>query len=403
MENLNAAVVGLQWGDEGKGKVITYLSKDFDCVVRYSGGSNAGHTVDYGDFKIVHHLIPSANVKKQKMMYIGPGVVVDLQVLLEEIEQLEKYFPGSRSLLRVSRQCHLVLPIYKELDGKIDSSRINVIGTTRRGIGLSYANRALRCGLRLEDLLDKQTAKKRVEELLSIWRIEAEVDSILSDIYEKYEAVKDLLIDTVEAVEMLAEKNLIFEGTQGVLLDVDAGTYPFVTSANCSSTGIQPGFGYPVAVDEIFGVLKAYTTRVGEGPFPTELKGEEGEKLRKLGGEYGATTGRPRRCGWLDLVMLRYAVRVSGCKRLVLTKSDVLCGYEKIAVCVGYKVNGKIVETVKNLLELEKAEPVYDYLDGWKSLNSKQFERFIGRIEKETGTKVAYVSTGPRVDEIVKL
>ncbi len=403
---MNAAVIGLQWGDEGKGKVVTYLSKDFDCVVRYSGGSNAGHTVDYGDFKVVHHLVPSANVKEQKMMYIGPGVVVDLQVLLEEIEQLEKHVPGSRKLLKISRQAHLVLPIYKELDGKIDSSRVNVIGTTRRGIGLSYANRALRCGLRLEDLLDKGVAKRRIEELLSIWKLHLDSDAILQDIqdiYEKYELIKDLIIDTIEAVQVFAGRNLLFEGTQGVLLDVDVGTYPFVTSANCSTTGIHAGFGHPVTLDNVFGVMKAYTTRVGEGPFPTELKGKEGERLRELGKEYGATTGRPRRCGWLDLVMLKYAIQTSGCKELIVTKADVLCGYQKIGVCVAYKIDGKVVESLKNVFELEKAEPIYEYFEGWDSLHSKQFEMFLERIEKETKAKISYISTGPKVDEIVKL
>ncbi|AEH51904.1 adenylosuccinate synthase [Pseudothermotoga thermarum] len=400
---MNAAVIGLQWGDEGKGKVVTYLSKDFDCVVRYSGGSNAGHTVDYGDFKVVHHLVPSANVKKQKMMYIGSGVVIDLQVLLEEIEQLEKMVPGSRNLLRISNQAHVVLPIYRELDAKIDSSRLSTIGTTRRGIGLSYASKALRCGLRLEDLQDEETTRQRIQEIVSIWKLDVNLNEIVQDLYEKYERIKDLIINTVEAIRTLAGKSLLFEGTQGVLLDVDAGTYPFVTSTNCSSTGIQSGFGYPVVVDEIFGVFKAYTTRVGEGPFPTELKGEEGEKLRKLGGEYGATTGRPRRCGWLDLVLLKYAVEVSGCKSLILTKSDVLCGYGKIGVCVAYKVAGKILEAVDNLSCLSKAQPIYEYLDGWSKLSSKQFEKFIEKVEKATGARIVYISTGPRVDEMVKL
>lgn len=400
---MKTAVIGLQWGDEGKGKIVTYLSKDYDCVIRYSGGSNAGHTVDYGDFKIVHHLLPSADLKKQKMMYIGPGVVVDFDVLIEEIDQIDRLLPHARSLLRISKQAHVVIPIYKELDEKVDKLRLNPIGTTRRGIGLSYANRALRCGLRIQDLEDISKAKYFIEELSHIWQINIDVQKTLDELMIKYSKIQDLLVDSVKAVRSLKDKDLLFEGTQGVLLDVDVGTYPYVTSTNCSSTGIQAGFGYPVKVDEIFGVMKAYTTRVGEGPFPTELNGDEGEKLRKLGGEYGATTGRPRRCGWLDLVLLRYAIELSGCTSLILTKADILSGYEKVPICVAYKIKGKTLEELDNLEFVDQAEPVYEVFDGWSSLQSKEFERFIVRIEKEIGIKFSYISTGPRVDEIIKI
>lgn len=400
---MKTAVIGLQWGDEGKGKVVTYLSRNYDCVVRYSGGSNAGHTVDYGDFKVVHHLLPSADLKKQKMMYIGPGVVVDFDVLIEEIQQIDQILPYARSLLRISRQAHIVLPIYRELDEKIDKSRLTAIGTTRRGIGLSYANRALRCGLRIQDLKDVSRTRDFIEELSRIWKIKIDVQKTLDELMKKYYSIEDLLIDSSKAVRNLKEKDLLFEGTQGVLLDVDVGTYPYVTSTNCSSTGVQTGFAYPIKLDQIFGVMKAYTTRVGEGPFPTELKGEEGERLRKLGGEYGATTGRPRRCGWLDLVLLRYAVESSGCTSLILTKADILSGYEKIPVCVAYKIKGKIFEVLDNLELIDQVEPVYELLDGWKSLHSKEFEKFTVKIEREIGVKFSYISTGPRVDEIIKI
>ncbi|MFN4189961.1 MAG: adenylosuccinate synthase [Pseudothermotoga sp.] len=400
---MKTAVIGLQWGDEGKGKIVTYLSRDYDCVVRYSGGSNAGHTVDYGDFKIVHHLLPSADVKKQKMMYIGPGVVVDFDVLIEEIDQIDKLLPHARSLLRISKQAHVVLPVYKELDEKIDASRLNAIGTTRRGIGLSYANRALRCGLRIQDLENTSKTRCFIQELSRIWQTSIDVERILDELIMKYNKTRDLLIDTAQAVRTLKDKDLLFEGTQGVLLDVDVGTYPYVTSTNCSSTGIQSGFGYPVQLDQVFGIMKAYTTRVGEGPFPTELKGEEGEKLRKLGGEYGATTGRPRRCGWLDLVLLRYAVELSGCNSLILTKADILSGYDKVPVCVAYKFKGRVLERLDNLELLDQAEPIYEIFDGWKSLQSKEFERFVTKIEKEIGVKFSHISTGPRVDEIIKI
>ncbi|HOJ88938.1 MAG TPA: adenylosuccinate synthase [Pseudothermotoga sp.] len=400
---MKTAVVGLQWGDEGKGKIVTYLSRNYDCVVRYSGGSNAGHTVDYGDFKIVHHLLPSADLKKQKMMYIGPGVVVDLDVLTEEIEQIDQLLPHARSLLRISRQAHVVLPIYKMLDEKIDGSRLSAIGTTRRGIGLSYANRALRCGLRLQDLENPSRAKNFIEELAGIWQIKIDAQEILHELLAKYESIQDLLIDSTNAVRNLKDKDLLFEGTQGVLLDVDVGTYPYVTSTNCSSTGIQSGFAYPVKLDQILGVMKAYTTRVGEGPFPTELTGEEGEKLRRLGGEYGATTGRPRRCGWLDLVLLRYVLELSGCTSLILTKADILSGYEKIPVCVAYKIRGRVIDKLDNLEFVDQVEPVYELFDGWKSLQSVEFERFVAKIEKEIGMRFSHISTGPRVDEIIEI
>jgi len=400
---LKAAVIGLQWGDEGKGKVVTYLSRRYDCVVRYSGGSNAGHTVDYGNFKMVHHLLPSADIKKQKMMYIGPGVVVDLDVLLEEIDQINNLIPESRSLLRISKQAHVVIPIYRDLDEKIDSSRANQIGTTRRGIGISYANRAMRCGLRLEDFETPARAESFLNEISRAWSIKFDVKMILDSLIEKYNKIRDLLIDSSEAVRVLKEKDLLFEGTQGVLLDVDMGTYPYVTSTNCSTTGIQPGFGYPVQVDKIFGVMKAYTTRVGEGPFPTELKDEVGENLRRLGSEYGATTRRPRRCGWLDLVLIKYAIETSACNALIMTKADILSGFEKIPICMGYKIGGKFYTQINNTAHLTEIEPVYEEIKGWKSLHSKEFDDFIYKIERELGLKFAYISTGPKIEEITEL
>ncbi|MGB9828571.1 MAG: adenylosuccinate synthase [Thermotoga caldifontis] len=403
MSRLNSAVIGLQWGDEGKGKVVTYLSRDYDCVVRYSGGSNAGHTVDYGPFKLVHHLVPSADARLKKGMYIACGVAVDLKVLLEEIEQLESFFPQGSEFLRVSKQAHVVVPFYRELDGKIDSARSEPVGTTRRGIGLCYANRALRFGLRLEDFEDEELLERKLRELARVWNLQIDTKSVLKELIESHRRISHLLIDSVEAFEDLKGKNLLFEGTQGVLLDVDVGTYPYVTSTNCSSTGVQAGFGFPVRLDKIIGVMKAYTTRVGEGPFPTELKGEEGERIRKLGREYGATTGRPRRCGWLDFVLLRYAVKVSGCNEVILTKADVLNGFEKLAVCVAYEIDGVRVRDVKNLRNIHKAVPVYEEIQGWTDLESPSFERFVKRIEQELGVRISHVSTGSRIDDMIAL
>lgn len=403
MNQLNTAVIGLQWGDEGKGKVVTYLSRYYDCVVRYCGGSNAGHTVDYGDFKLVHHLVPSADGRFRKRMYIGVGVAVDLDVLSKELEQLDNLFPGSSALLKVCKQAHVVLPFYRELDGRIDATRSEPVGTTRRGIGLCYANRALRFGLRLEDLEEEQIVREKLKELARVWNFELNAEIVLKHLYEIYEKLSHLLIDSVDAFEDMKDRSLLFEGTQGVLLDVDVGTYPFVTSTNCSSSGIQSGFGYPIKIDKIVGVTKAYTTRVGEGPFPTELKGEEGEKIRRLGGEYGATTGRPRRCGWLDFVLLRYAIKVSGCDELIITKADVLKDFEKIAVCVAYETDGTKLYELKNLRNLHKATPVYEEIEGWSDLNSPAFNRFLKRVEQELGVKISHVSTGSKVDEIIAL
>ncbi|AJC73313.1 adenylosuccinate synthetase [Pseudothermotoga hypogea DSM 11164 = NBRC 106472] len=400
---MNTVVVGLQWGDEGKGKVVTYLSRNYDCVVRYSGGSNAGHTVDYGQFKLVHHLVPSADLRLRKGMYIATGVAVDLNVLSQEIEQLEQFFPGSGEALQVSKQAHVVIPFYRELDGKIDAARSEPVGTTRRGIGLCYANRALRFGVRLEDFEDEVLLERKLAELVRVWNLDIDANSILKQMLEIYHSLSHHLIDNVEAFERLKGKDLLFEATQGVLLDVDAGTYPYVTSTNCSSSGVQAGFGFPIKLDKVIGVTKAYTTRVGEGPFPTELKNEMGEKIRRLGDEYGATTGRPRRCGWLDFVLLRYAVKVSGCDELILTKADVLNGLERLAVCVAYNVDGVKVRDVKNLRNIHKAEPVYEEIEGWKDLNSPSFEKFLRRIEQETGVRISHVSTGSKVEDIVVL
>ncbi|MDI6863472.1 MAG: adenylosuccinate synthase [Pseudothermotoga sp.] len=400
---MNTVVVGLQWGDEGKGKVVTYLSRNYDCVVRYSGGSNAGHTVDYGQFKLVHHLVPSADLRFRKGMYVATGVAVDLNVLSQEIEQLEQFFPGSAELLQVSRQAHVVAPFYRELDGKIDAARSEPVGTTRRGIGLCYANRALRFGVRLEDFEDEVLLERKLAELARVWNLDVDMNLILKQMLEIYHKLSHHLVDSVEAFESLKDKDLLFEATQGVLLDVDVGTYPYVTSTNCSSSGVQAGFGFPIKLDKVIGVTKAYTTRVGEGPFPTELKNEVGEKIRKLGGEYGATTGRPRRCGWLDFVLLRYAVRVSGCDELILTKADVLNGFERLAVCVAYNIDGVKVRDVKNLRNIHKAEPIYEEIEGWKDLNSASFEKFLRRIEQEIGVKISHLSTGSKVEDIVVL
>ena len=398
-------VVGLQWGDEGKGKVVTYLSRYHDIVVRFSGGSNAGHTVVYPDKETVHHLIPSADLRRNSKMFIAQGVVIDPDVLLEELSEMEDMFPGSRKKLLISKQAHLVLPFHKEIDRVLDENL--GIGTTRRGIGPSYIDRVARIGIRIEDLEDKEhlLSKLRKSVLLKekVFGLKIEIEKILRDLTSFFEEISENVIDTLEFKKALKKSSVLFEGTQGVLLDLDAGTYPFVTATNCSTTGVQAGVGFPVEIDEVIGVFKAYVTRVGEGPFPTEEKGRVGEELRKRGKEYGATTGRPRRCGWLDLPLLRYAIEVSEASSLALTKADVLSGMEEIKVCVSYKVRGKTVDVPTSLIDLKNVEPVYERVRGWKGLNSREFDRFLDFIEREVGCKINYISTGPGVDETVEI
>lgn len=401
---MKRVVVGLQWGDEGKGKIVTYLSRYHDIVVRYSGGSNAGHTVVYPGKKIIHHLIPSADLRRNVKMYIAQGVVVDPSVLLNEINEMEEMFKGSKKNLFISKQAHLVLPFHKEIDKVLDENLD--IGTTRRGIGPSYIDKVARIGIRIEDLEDREKLLNKLNKNSflkeKVFGLKINVEKILKDLLYFFEKVSENVIDTLDFKKISKESSILFEGTQGVLLDLDAGTYPFVTSANCSTPGVQTGIGFPMKIDEVVGVFKAYATRVGKGPFPTEDIGKIGEVLRERGKEYGATTGRPRRCGWLDLPLLRYAIELSETNVLALTKADVLSGMDKIKVCVSYRINGKTVDTPSSLKNLENAEPVYKEIPGWKNLNTKEFNVFLDFIEKEVGCKIKYVSTGPGIDETIE-
>ncbi|HAA82967.1 MAG: Adenylosuccinate synthetase [Thermotoga sp. 47_83] len=397
---MNRVVVGLQWGDEGKGKVVTYLSRYHDIVARFSGGANAGHTVNYGNFKVIHHLLPSADFTKNRGIAIGSGVLLDPQVLTEELRELKEKFPDYSGEIFISESAHVVLPVHKEMDRIIDE--VLKIGTTKRGIGPACADRVMRVNVRVAELGNEEKLRYFLEKNLSlkkIYGVDFDAEKMMGDLSTFYETIKDFVVSPVQLRRILEEKSVLFEGTQGVLLDLDVGTYPYVTSMNCSSSGVSAGMGFPVEVDEVLGVFKAYTTRVGEGPFPTELTGEEGEKLRKAGHEYGSTTGRPRRCGWLDLPLLRYAIEISGVDSLVMTKADVLNGFEKIKVCVRYSDGRDLV----SLRDLEKKEPVYEVFDGWKSLEDKNFERFVDFIERETGRPVRYISTGEKLEDIVEV
>ncbi len=412
-------ILGAQWGDEGKGKIVDLLSSYYDVVVRYQGGSNAGHTVHVGGEKFVLHLLPTGILHPHTMGVIAQGMVVDLELLVKEIRELESKGISVRDRLFISDRAHVVLPYHKVLDALFE--RKDKIGTTLRGIGPTYMFKYARKGVRMCDLEDRGRLYNLIRENVEFVKDLCErvycenhsldVDTILEQTLDYYEEIKDRVGDTTIFL-LESSKRVLFEGAQGTLLDVDMGTYPYVTSSNASALGLSNGTGLPpkfFAKSYFVGVSKAYTTRVGEGPFPTELQDEEGQRLRDIGKEYGATTGRPRRCGWLDLVALRHAVRVNGLDGIILTKLDVLDSFEKIKVCVAYECEGKLMEDFPSSLRaLGKVKPVYKEFDGWLSntmgvkdvskLPSKAKD-YIEFIENYLGVPVVMLSSGPRREE----
>jgi adenylosuccinate synthase len=378
----NAVIVGSQWGDEGKAKVIDYLTERSDIIIRFQGGANAGHTVIVDGKKFVFHLVPSGLMYPGKVCIVGNGVVFDAEQFLREVDELNDSGISVKDSLFVSNLAHLVLPYHKAQDNASEASMgKDKIGTTGRGIGPAYADKANRCGIRAGDLVDwdifvskfKQmfAAKKHLVEKL----YNTEFTLSETDILETYKKVRErmlpFIIDTAMYLYTATQnkKRLLFEGAQGTFLDIDHGTYPFVTSSNTISGSACSGCGVgPTVIDHVIGITKTYTTRVGNGPFPTELNDATGEQLRKDGGEFGATTGRPRRCGWFDSVMIRKAIQLNGITRLALTKLDVLNNLDEIKVCTHYEINGKKTDQYPSTLhELEKAVPIYESLDGWKS------------------------------------
>lgn len=422
----NVVIVGSQWGDEGKGKIVDILTEYADVVVRFQGGNNAGHTVIVGDEEIILHLIPSGILHEGKTCVIGNGVVVDPQVLLEEIEMLkEKGFFRSRDLL-VSKDAHLIMPYHMKLDAAKERLRGDrKIGTTGRGIGPAYEDKVSRFGIKVSDLMhDRDFRVKLKTNLLeknhyikTILREEGfEMHQIYHDYMEMAEKISPYVTDTSLFLNeaMGEKKSILFEGAQGTLLDVDHGTYPYVTSSNTVAGEASTGSGVgPSRIDSVVGITKAYTTRVGEGPLPTELE-EKGENaLRELGKEYGATTGRPRRCGWFDAVAVKYSVRVNGIDELVLTKLDVLDNLEEINICTAYKYKGKILKSFPTETSvLEKCEPVYETVGGWKSSvrEARTFndlppkaQGYVKRLEEEVGAEVTILSVGAeRKETIIK-
>ncbi|MBI4489068.1 MAG: adenylosuccinate synthase [Deltaproteobacteria bacterium] len=423
----NVAVIGAQWGDEGKGKVVDLFSQHADIVVRFQGGNNAGHTLVVDGEKTVLHLIPSGALHRNKLCVIGNGVVVDPEVLLEEIRGLnERRYLLDSSLLRISEEAHLIMPYHKSIDQARERLRgKGKIGTTGRGIGPAYEDKVARIGIRFIDLLEEETFREKLERNIEekniyLKAILKEKTLNFREIHDAYCGYRERLKGYVTNTALLlgrqikAGKKVLFEGAQGTLLDVDHGTYPFVTSSNTGIGGVCTGAGVgPQNIHQIIGISKAYTTRVGSGPFPTELKGPEGEKLKQEGDEFGATTGRPRRCGWFDAVGVRHAVRINGLTGIALTKLDVLTGFKKIRVCTAYRSDGKIChEFPSSLRVLEHAEPVFEEMDGWNTRISGAREladlpinaqRYVRRLEEIVGTELVLISVGPDREQTIML
>ncbi len=418
-------VLGAQWGDEGKGKIIDLLSKKADYVVRFHGGNNAGHTIINKHGKFGLHLVPSGIFQKKAICLITNGVVIDLDVLTEEIKKLEQVKVKVAGRLFISPRCHLILPCHKVLDTLYEEAKgKGKTGTTGRGIGPAYADKVSYNGIRIADLLDDKIFAEKLKFQLDLKNkiIQALGGKPLfyNQIYKEYldlgKRLKPYARETFTILNeaMDKKKNIIFEGAQGVFLDNDWGTYPFVSASSVVSGNATAGAGIPPQkIGRIVGVAKAYATRVGEGPFPTELFDKDGEKLRKEGKEFGTTTGRPRRCGWFDSELIRFAARLNGFTEIIITKLDILDSFDRIKICVGYTLNGKSVGYVDgDSIFLQKVKPVYKKMKGWKT-STREVKKFtnlpleakiyINTLEKLTGVKISYVSNGPKRYEIIKV
>jgi adenylosuccinate synthase len=410
-------LVGSQWGDEGKGKIVDILSEKFDIVARYQGGANAGHTVEIGEKQYILHLIPSGILRDGVKCVIGNGVVIDPQALLDEIKLLEENGINVAGRLFISHNAHLIMPYHKLLDSISESGKIK-IGTTGRGIGPCYIDKFDRKGIRIVDLLNRDVLEKKLrqnveEKNILLKKLYDDKGFDIDEIIKEYISFDEAIDGYITDVPLLLNdaikdgKNILLEGAQGTLLDVDHGTYPFVTSSNPTSGGASTGSGIPPnKIDNVFGIVKAYTTRVGNGPFPTELTDKDGEKLRKEGAEFGATTGRPRRCGWFDAFLVRYSAMINGIDTVAVTKLDVLSNFEKIKVCIGYEINGKRIKSFPSDVEkLNNVTPVYETLDGWmidisecKSYDDlpQKTKEYLEFISNQANIKIEIVSVGPK-------
>lgn len=415
-------IVGAQWGDEGKGKIVDMLSEKVDIVARYQGGANAGHTVVIGDKTYVLHLVPSGIFQKNVKCVIGNGVVIDPVALMDEIEMIKSFGIKIEGRLFISHNAHLIMPYHKLLDS-IREQGTQKIGTTGRGIGPAYIDKYMRTGIRVVDLMDRKVLREKLtrnieekNQLLSrvYGETEIDVENIVREYQEFDKKIDPYITDTSAYLNaaLRKKKKILAEGAQGALLDVDHGTYPYVTSSNPTSGGACTGLGIPpTSVKSIVGIVKAYSTRVGNGPFPTELHEKNGEALRRIGHEFGATTGRPRRCGWLDMVSLHYSLMVNGINEIALTKLDVLDSFEEIKICVGYQKDGKKLKSFPtDVQSLEKVVPMYRSFHGWKEDIShikkwkqlpKQTMKYVTMIEQLSGVKVSLVSVGARRDQTI--
>jgi len=416
-------LLGAQWGDEGKGKATDLLGDRVDYVVRYQGGNNAGHTVVIGDQKYALHLLPSGILSPNVIPVIGNGVVIDPAVLFTEIKGLNERGIDT-SKLKISTNAHLITPYHRTID-KVSERFLgkSKIGTTGRGIGPAYADKINRIGIRVQDLFDPSILRQKIEAalhdknqiLIKVFnRKGITVDEVLDEYLGYAQILKPYVVDTALLLDQALKngKNVLLEGSQGTLLDVDHGTYPFVTSSNPTAGGASTGSGIgPTKITRVIGILKAYTTRVGSGPFPTELFDADGDALRKIGGEVGVTTGRNRRCGWFDAPIARYAVRVNGLTDFFLTKLDVLTGWEKIPVCVAYEVDGvRVEELPASQTDFHHAKPIYEYLPGWKENISKaksvedlpnNAREYVKFLEKVSGAPISAIGVGPGRDETI--
>ena len=419
-------IVGAQWGDEGKGKIVDLLTPEADAVVRYQGGNNAGHTVMYEDKKVVLHLIPSG-ILQGKECILGNGTVIHLESLIKEIEELESQGYDVKSHLKISSQAHVICNFHLELDKSKEKNIDTKIGTTGKGIGPAYESKIARLGLRVCDLVDRSMLIKKLRYILKkyendiqLYKSSAEITTGLRDRYDLanecadlYDKIKPLVIDSPSRINFLIDekKDILLEGAQGTHLDVDHGTYPYVTSSNTVAGSACTGAGIgPTKIDRVIGITKAYTTRVGKGPFPTELTGEMGEYIRTVGSEYGATTGRNRRCGWFDAILVHRSVQLNGITDIALTKLDVLDDLDELKICFGYIDKNENPITEFPITNMESVKPYYHVMPGWKT-NTKGITDYnqlpeallfyIGQIEFYTKTRVSIISTGPKREETI--
>ena len=414
-------LLGLQWGDEGKGKIVDYFAKDYDVIARFQGGPNAGHTLYVGDKKIVLHQIPSGVFHPNTVNLIGNGVVLDPITLKKECDLVASFGIDLKKNLFIAERTHLILPTHRALDKAAELSKgEQKIGSTLKGIGPAYMDKTGRNGLRVGDLLDKNFTTSYIklrlkhQKLLDNYAFNEDITTWEEEFFEALEFLKQLNIVNGEYFineQLKAGKRVLAEGAQGTMLDIDFGTFPFVTSSNTISAGVCNGLGIaPQKIRDVIGVTKAYCTRVGGGPFPTELENATGEELRKVGNEFGATTGRPRRCGWIDLVALNFACMINGVTKIVMTKADVLDAFSELQVCTDYNMNGKISREIPFRLERMKVEPVYKSFPGWNKPSSAAkteaelpatMKTYVEFINQYLGVKVNYISNGPGRDQLI--